>query len=756
MMSANNPTTDARKRQLREYAEHGKHQLFDALWAELTESSPDDVVTFMAGIAGLESIGNFEKAGHLLSGLTARFLEQGHFQHSLVALRKLAEIAPRERIIRHGLLTAYKAIYKDDPRLLIYMRQSKIETDVDMKTAIQKMDTYFSFQEGRYVYHPAGWGTGKIVMVDAEQVSVVIDFATKKGHRLAMEMARNITEFIEPNDLRAMKFDRIEELVRMFEEDSTELIRAALRSRRNKATLRELRDRLTDGIIPSGEWSRWWQKARLRLKTASDVTVSPGSNPILELAPEMRGYAQNCLRDLRLLDSDVKRVKYFRDLIKEARDHADGEEAVKGVALILATSLGPKSDAPLGCRISLAFLMKEAAQLYPSIVVGEELAPGKACTDHRTVIEALPTIPVAGHRIEAIEILRETGEKDWAELYRTIILRGEAETAEAALSALVRHGKHDVVSRIEKDIVGRFRDFPLAFAFFARQQVADKLPAGVPPIPLPTLLEKIVILHSHAEQKLYSEEDADLRKVGKVLANLLQAGNYRVIKDSFVAATETEGRNVAMIIRSNRSLPRDIRDKVIANMLRTRPELAKQDEDEGAGGFSDNGIIYTTEESLLRRQKEYERLVNVEIPENAHEIGRAASYGDLSENAEWSAAIEKQTQLTRKSEEMVAELNRARIIDPTMQDGDHVTIGSKVVLSQPGSDRRQTFTLLGPWDADQEKGILSYFSPLAAAILGKRAGEEAIVDLPSGPVHYRVDAIRDGLAEFKEQHAEKE
>ncbi len=748
-MSLQNPTPDGRKRQLREYAEQGKHQLFDALWAELTESSPEDVGVFMQGIAGLESIGNFEKAGQLLSGLTARFLEQGQFENALVSLRKMAEIAPKERILRHGLLTAYKAIHKDNPHLPIFLRHSKIEADPDLKTAVNKMDTYFAFREGRYVHHPAGWGTGRIVMVDAEQASVVIDFGTKKGHRLSMEMARNITEFVDSNDLRAMKLDRLAELTLMVEGDTTELIRAALRSRRNKATLRELRDRLTDGIIPAGDWSRWWQKARLKLKTASDVTVAPGSNPIIELAPEMRGYSQNCLRDLRLLDNDVKRVKYFRDLLKEAQDHSDGEEAVTAVAQVLMAGLSPKSDVPLGCRISLAFLMKEAQQIYKSITIPPEAAPQLLCSNHKSVMEALPSIPIAGHRIEALEVLRESGDKDWAELYRTVILRGEPETADAALSALVRHGRKDVVDRIEKDVIGKFRDFPLAFTFFARHQLQEKLPEGVPQIPLPTLLEKIVILHSHLEQKLYREEDAELRKVGKTLANLIQAGNYSVVKDAFVAATETEGRNVSTVIRSNRSLPRDIRDKMIAYMLRTRPELARQDEEASAlPGGVDANVIYTTEQGLFRKQQEYEHLVNVDIPENAAEIGRAASYGDLSENAEWSAAIEKQTQLTRKSEDLARDLNRARVIEHTMQDGEHVTVGSKVTLSQEGTNRRQIYTLLGPWDADQEKGILSYLSPLGMAILGRRVGEDVPVPLPSGIANYKVELIVDGLAEF--------
>ena len=63
--------------------------------------------------------------------------------------------------------------------------------------------------------------------------------------------------------------------------------------------------------------------------------------------------------------------------------------------------------------------------------------------------------------------------------------------------------------------------------------------------------------------------------MARSIATFIQSGNYQIIRDAFVAATETEGRNIANVLRINRSLPRDVRDKALANMLRTRPELAK-------------------------------------------------------------------------------------------------------------------------------------------------------------------------------------
>jgi transcription elongation factor GreA len=746
-------TTEARKKQLREFAEQGKTQLFETLWNELLEQAPDEIEAFMGGISGLETIGNFEKAGQMLSALVARLQEQGLFSQSLVALRKMTEIAPRERILKHGLLTAFKNLYKDDPRLPVYLAQSKLESDVDLKAALQKIDTFFAFEVGRYVNHGAGWGAGKIVDVDAEATAILVDFGTKKGHRLSMEMAKGITEFIAENDLRAMKLDRMDELKRLAEDDPAELIRAALRSRRNKATLREIKDKLTDGIIAPETWSRWWTKTRLGLKTASDVTIGPGNNPTLELSQSSRSYAQNCVRDLKMLDSSEKRIKYFRDLLEEAEEHAEGEAAVGAVARYLIDgAMSPTSDFSLGARISLAFLVREARKRCPSLEIPPELDPARVANDPREVLAALPSIPLAGHRVEVLDLLRKVGGKEWPQLYRACILRGEPEAADSCVAALWAGGKREEVEKIVHQVSDRFRDFPMAYLWYSRAVFGDKLPEGVPRMDLPALLEKVVILHSHIEHQLFRKDDAELRKVGRALATFVQSGNYQLIRDAFVAATEVEGRNVANVLRINRSLPRDVRDKAIANMLRTRPELAKGEDDgtQPVGGprtiTIDPDVIYTTEDGLFRHQQEYEHLVNVQIPDNAAEIGKAASHGDLSENAEWSAAIERQTHLTRKSEELGADLRRARLVEASMQDGEHATVGSRVTLSLPGSDRRITYIVLGPWDADQKKGIISYLSPLGSAILGKRVGDTFQVEVSAGPVTYVLESLDDGLA----------
>jgi transcription elongation GreA/GreB family factor len=156
-------------------------------------------------------------------------------------------------------------------------------------------------------------------------------------------------------------------------------------------------------------------------------------------------------------------------------------------------------------------------------------------------------------------------------------------------------------------------------------------------------------------------------------------------------------------------------------------------------------VLYCLEALLLRKRVEFEDLVNRQIPENAGEIGRAASYGDLSENSEWSAAIEKQERLTRQSEELASELAKARLIQPGIADGSEVTLGSRVILRDV-EGRRSEFTILGPWELDLDRGYISYLSPMGKALLHRKVGDQVQVEGRAGHIAYEILDIADGLS----------
>jgi transcription elongation GreA/GreB family factor len=136
--------------------------------------------------------------------------------------------------------------------------------------------------------------------------------------------------------------------------------------------------------------------------------------------------------------------------------------------------------------------------------------------------------------------------------------------------------------------------------------------------------------------------------------------------------------------------------------------------------------------SLERRKVEFEELVKKKIPENTKEIQIARSYGDLSENFEYKAAKQMQAVLVRRRSELERDLGKARGTSFENPDTSRVSIGTVVTVRDKNSKNSETYTILGAWDGDPDRHIISYQTAIAQALLGKNPGENAT--LPNGEV----------------------
>ena len=136
--------------------------------------------------------------------------------------------------------------------------------------------------------------------------------------------------------------------------------------------------------------------------------------------------------------------------------------------------------------------------------------------------------------------------------------------------------------------------------------------------------------------------------------------------------------------------------------------------------------------SLERRKAEYEELVKKKIPENTKEIQIARSYGDLSENFEYKAAKQMQAVLVRRRSELERDLAKARGTSFENPDTSRVSIGTIITVRDKNSKKQESYTILGAWDGNPDRHIISYQTAIGQALLGKKPAE--VATLPNGDV----------------------
>jgi transcription elongation factor GreA len=145
-------------------------------------------------------------------------------------------------------------------------------------------------------------------------------------------------------------------------------------------------------------------------------------------------------------------------------------------------------------------------------------------------------------------------------------------------------------------------------------------------------------------------------------------------------------------------------------------------------------------EGHARLTDELYRLKNVERPSIVSAIEEARAHGDLSENAEYHAAKERQGQNEAMIADLESQLSRAIVIDPTTLSGDKVVFGATVHLLDE-NDKPVTYQIVGQSEADAKIGRISFSSPLGRALIGRRIGDDVEVSTPSGDRYYQIQRL---------------
>jgi transcription elongation factor GreA len=148
--------------------------------------------------------------------------------------------------------------------------------------------------------------------------------------------------------------------------------------------------------------------------------------------------------------------------------------------------------------------------------------------------------------------------------------------------------------------------------------------------------------------------------------------------------------------------------------------------------------IPMSKEGYEKKKAELDHMKNVEMTKITEQVAEARAFGDLSENAEYHAAREKQGELQAKIVLLEDQLGRAYIVDRSNLPTDRVVFGSKVKVLDMDLDDEEEFTLVGPGDEDYDRNRILTSSPIGEGLIGKKVGEVAEIAVPQGTIKFKV------------------
>jgi transcription elongation GreA/GreB family factor len=566
------------------------------------------------------------------------------------------------------------------------------------------------------------WGFGKIKTVDTVFARFTIDFPGKAGHTMDLGFAAENLKPIPKDHILARKANDLEG-VRHLAAHHLDLIKLVLNSYGGKATADQIQSALVPDVIRD-DWKKWWETTKREMKKDGHFIVPlKKTEPVVFQAQET-SLQDRTLADFRAAKGLKARVAVVAEFIKVVSDLPDKQTAASGIIPELNADIVSYQRNQPAVALEAIFArdeLREAAGLQP--VAGEITAAQIWAQDNVKFGSLLELIPSAKHH-RALESFKQANPERWQEILRGSLNFVSAKLCKEFANLLIHEGKWDLLKETLARLIRQHTASSELLLWLGRERsdaFADILGPEVFRAML-TAMERDQFNEKRSNRlRDFILEDHDL------IGELTASADIEVVKDL------TRALQLSPVF--------DDMDKrsLLARLVKKHP--AVQSLVSGEQSKQDSAILVSWE-SLERRRAEYQELVQKKIPANSKEIAIARSYGDLRENHEYKAAKEMQKILMRRKEELEAQMMRARGTDFSNAKTDAVSIGTIVQATDLGTNQRESFTILGAWDSEPEKGIISYLSPVGAALLNHKVGDEVEFELHGTKRRHRIEHIK--------------
>ncbi len=706
-------------------------------WLELLEQDLGNVDGFLKAADGIaEKAGGRRQAGVLLWMVAGALKDKGRDKDLVRLYVRLAKVAPDDGTLRASLVDAVRRGYAGRADLEALLERSGVVGGeaTELPRQAEALERYLRLEPGAYVFHRTGWGIGRIVEYLPERGRCVIDFIQKRGHAMDLLAAADLLVRLPEDDLRVMAAYERDELRRLAIERPLEVLRRVLALAGNDAPLRHVKEALVPDVVDKGAWAGWWREAKKQALVDPTFAVGPGSDPRITYTPGGTADVESLVtRQL----SFAKDAPARRAVLREFQKTAGADPVAREVLARHARADLQETPAhDLGGRLAATALVASLDGKDPSAALTEIVA---ALPDPAAALAAADTDEVRVFAGRALFLARE----DVApEIVLRLALEQDIAVADLAADHFLSAGRTDLLDRLLSPAFDEPGKRPLLYAWAVRGLVRSRWP-GRASDPYKVAEQVLRVLDGTAYA---ARREPDRFKEDAVfsLGDLLLDRHCRLMADAMAATDDDGARHLHLLLDYNQGLKPRPREKLSDVILRSHPGAFRETRPDPGLDDAPPTEIYMTAAGMEKLKREYDRIVNDEMPANAAEIQRAREFGDISENAEYHAAREKQAMLQAKSASIQGTLALAREIRREIVRTDTVSVGARVRLRDMKGQEVE-YTLLGPPDVDVDHHIINYQTPLARSLMGRRRGERVTLELMGNVHQYEVLDIASGI-----------
>ena len=575
--------------------------------------------------------------------------------------------------------------------------------NLDFNGAITLFHFIVNVKEGSFVHHLGGWGTGKVIerSLVREQFLIEFEFLSNRVD-IHFQHAFKCLIPLKENHFLSRRFVDPDALEREAKKDHVSLIKNLLQDLGPK-TAEEIKEELYEIVLPKAQWAKWWQVARSKMKKDSQISIPLSSKKPFYIQESTPVREMHVLKEFDSIGEFIHQLYvFFKEYPGKSRSRDIEERLISKIEDHLQ-----RATLCRGERFSLLFFLKELKKECE-----EQLH--NWFTQQDSLKEIFYEIPIVYAKKQFLLLLQEL-DSQWPLFFSEIIFSLNAHSLrEFCFKSLHQKETYSLLEEKANLLVKNPYDHPEVFIWYFQKlfpltKRAKKEANPLFPVDYGKLLEAffLLLIRTHAQP--------GQRELTRKMYSLFTQDRFFLMRFALKKISLEEVKEI-LLLATKCSLFSE-QDLIILQSLAevTQPSLKKKKKSQ----LSYRDYFWTTKESYERARKKLEELSSTEI---IKEIEDARQLGDLRENAEYKSAKEKAALLQREWERLMKQFQVARIITPEDVPRGEIGIGSKIQIKDE-ENTIDSYTLLGPWDLDVKRGILSISSDFVRAMIGLREGD---------------------------------
>src|SRR5438874_13776897 len=597
-----------------------------------------------------------------------------------------------------------------------------IESGKLSSKAAEKLD---HLKPGTFCLHKS-WGFGRVAEWNLLLNQIVIDFAGKKAHPMQVQYAAENLTPLPPEHFLARKASDLMSIKTLARQEPAAVVRNILDSLGGQATVGQISEWLIGDVFTEAEWKRWWESTKRLLKASGGFSVPAKKTESIQLSREGVSHTDELVAAFNQARQPKEQIAALEQIIKSHQQFKDPEKQLQPIVAPIenAAARNQKMHPELAFELIIARddLLERVSQLHTThigltlskLILDEEkrlmlILPKLPAAKEKRVLQALPTVLGPRWTERALQLMQGSHGRMIAQIARVLSEVGQHAEVKTMLERSIR--EHSATSEMLVWLCNERERW--------RELINPELLGAIL-----AALEREQHNVTGRSSRLHRALVEDRQLVGDMFAN----GDIGVARDTM--------RRLQVSPLFDELTKRSL----LARIVKVYPELESMIT--GAEIQEKTAPLIVSWSSLEKRKAEYEELAKTKIPENTKEIAIARSYGDLSENFEFKAAKQMQSVLMRRKAELEQMLHNARGTSFDKVDTSLVSIGTVVTLRSSDSSKEETYTILGAWDGDPDRHIISYQTAIAQMLLGHKLGEVISLNTDRGTAQFAIVSIK--------------